>query len=130
MNGAPGSKAVRQMVEPPEEGGFCKARGAKHVKMPPALRSQKPIYVLPIQGNVSYLVGGNKSVPNADSGVCLTVCKEITNKFTQQYDHPESKSKLKYISSETSSCRHLKFRPSNQQSQNWDIFCSAHSMLA
>ena len=106
-------------------GGYWKVRGAKHVKMPPALRSQKPIYVLPIQGNVSYLVGGNKSVPNTYSGVCLTVCKEITNKFTQQYDHPESKSKLKYVSSETSSCRHLKFRPSNQQSQNWDIFFSA-----
>ena len=37
-----------------------KARGAKHVKMPPALRSQKPIYVLPIQGNVRYLVGGTQ----------------------------------------------------------------------
>ena len=61
MNGAPGSKAVRQMVEPPEEReASVKARGGKHVKMPPASRSQKPIYVRPIQGNVRYLVGGTQ----------------------------------------------------------------------
>ena len=53
---------------------YCKA---KHVKMPPALRSQKPIYVLPIQGNVRYLVGG-KRLLNADSGVWATVCKELS----------------------------------------------------
>ena len=49
------------MVDPPEEReASVKARGGKHVKMPPASRSQKPIYVRPIQGNVRYLVGGTQ----------------------------------------------------------------------
>ena len=100
MNGAPGSKALRQMVA--GEGGFCKVRGAKHVKMPPALRSQKPIYVLPIQGNASYLVRGDKGVLNADSKVWVTICKELTIKSAQPYENLKLlKSYSKYISSET-----------------------------
>ena len=108
-------------------GGYWKVRGAKHVKMPPALRSQKPIYVLPIQGNVSYLVEGKQECAKCRLGFFLLSAKKSPKHSPNStYDYLElSKSKLKYISSETSSCRHLKFRPSNQQSQNWDIFFSA-----